>query len=147
MPKNLIQLIYASAATEPFTPAELRELLNLARAKNQRLDVTGMLLYHEGSFLQVLEGLPEAIGPLLKTITKDKRHHNVMLLLRHEIEARNFAEWKMGFTDIHPESLPGFLDYFKVHSSFLELGGDRKTIDRIVDGFRDGRWRQHIEAE
>jgi len=53
---KLIQLIYVSAATNRFNPAELRELLRLARLKNQQLDVTGMLLYHEGSFLQVLEG-------------------------------------------------------------------------------------------
>jgi hypothetical protein len=146
---KLIQVIYVSAARHLFNPAELRELLRLARIKNERLEVTGMLLYHEGSFLQVLEGPPSAVNPLLETIDRDQRHQNLMLLLRREIEARNFADWKMGFVEVVAEakSLPGFRDYFKSHSSFLDLRGDPKTIERIVDGFRDGQWRRYIEAK
>jgi hypothetical protein len=145
---KLIQLIYVSAAKNLFTPAELRELLRLARIKNQRLDVTGMLLYHQGSFLQVLEGPASAVNPLLETIDHDQRHHKLMLLLRREIEARNFADWKMGFVDVAAQSkaLPGFRDYFNSHSSFLDLQGEPKTIERVVDGFRGGQWRQYIEA-
>ena len=146
---KLIQLIYVSAALKLFAPAELRELLRLARIKNQRLDVTGMLLYHQGSFLQVLEGPASAVNPLLETIEADQRHHKLMLLLRREIEARNFADWKMGFVDVAAQSqaLPGFRDYFKSHSSFLDLLGEPKTVERVVDGFRDGQWRQYIAAE
>jgi hypothetical protein len=146
---NLIQLIYVSAALKPFTPAELRELLGQARAKNQRLDVTGMLLYHQGSFLQMLEGPAATVNALFETIGKDKRHDKVLMLFRREVEARNFGEWSMGFTDIAAQSssLPGFRDYFKTHSSFLDLQGDRETVGRIVDGFRDGQWRQFMEAK
>jgi len=146
---KLIQLIYASAATKLFTPAELRELLRLARIKNQRLDITGMLLYHQGSFLQVLEGPVSAVNLLLTTIEQDRRHDKVMLLLRREIEARNFADWKMGFVDVaaQSQSLPGFRDYFKSNSSFLDLLGDPKAVERVLEGFHDGRWRQYIEAE
>jgi hypothetical protein len=145
---KLIQLIYVSAAKNLFNPAELRELLRLARIKNERLGVTGMLLYHEGSFLQVLEGPLSAVEPLLETINHDQRHEKVMLLLRREIEERNFADWKMGFADVAAQSqpLPGFRDYFQSHSSFLDLLGDPKTIEGVVAGFRDGRWRQYIEA-
>jgi hypothetical protein len=146
---KLIQLIYASAAAKPFTPAELRELLRLARLKNERLDITGMLLYHEGSFLQVLEGPVSAVNPLLDTIELDRRHNKVMLLLRREIDARNFADWKMGFVDFAAQSLalPGFRDYFKSHSSFLDLRGEPKTVERVLEGFRDGQWRQYIDGE
>jgi len=146
---ELIQVIYVSAARNLFNSTQLRELLRLARIKNQRLDVTGMLVYHEGSFLQVLEGPPSAVNPLLETIDHDQRHQRLMLLLRREIEERNFADWKMGFVDVvaHSKSLPGFRDYFQSHSSFLDLLGDPKTIGRVVDGFRDGQWRQYIEAK
>ena len=146
---KLIQLIYVSAALKLFAPAELRELLRLARIKNQRLDVTGMLLYHQGSFLQVLEGPAAAVNPLLETIGADPRHDQLMLLLRREIEARNFADWKMGFVDVaaQAQALPGFRDYFKSHSSFMDLMGEPQTVERVVDGFRDGQWRQYIAAE
>ena len=146
---KLIQLIYASAAAKPFTAAELRELLRLARIKNERLNITGMLLYHRGSFLQVLEGPVSAVNPLLDTIEKDKRHNKVMLLVRREIEARNFADWKMGFVAVAAQSpaLPGFRDYFKSHSSFLDLRGEPQTVERVLDGFRDGQWRQYVDSE
>ena len=143
---ELIQLIYASAATKPFAPTELRELLRKARIKNEGLDVTGMLLYHEGSFLQLLEGPHPAVEEVFKIVEKDKRHNRVLLLLRRETEQRNFADWSMGFADVAPQarSLPGFRDYFKTHATFLDLQGDRKAVDRIVDGFRDGQWRQYL---
>ena len=146
---KLIQLIYVSSATKLFSPADLRELLRQARLKNERLDITGMLLYHQGSFLQVLEGPASAVNPLLDTIEKDQRHNKLVLLLRREIEARNFADWKMGFVDVAAQSqaLPGFHDYFKTHSSFLDLLGDPKTVERVLDGFRDGQWRQYIGSE
>jgi hypothetical protein len=38
----------------------------------EQLDVTGMLLYHQGSFLQVLEGPTSAVNPLLETIAVER---------------------------------------------------------------------------
>ena len=50
------QLVYVSAATHAFTKSELLELLNKARANNQRLGITGLLLFKDGDFIQLLEG-------------------------------------------------------------------------------------------
>ena len=50
------QVVYASAAVEAFSEVQLVQLLARARTNNERLGVTGLLLYDEGSFLQVLEG-------------------------------------------------------------------------------------------
>jgi hypothetical protein len=52
----MYQVFYSSAALVPFSDAELTDLLAVSRANNLRLGVTGMLLYHDGSFLQALEG-------------------------------------------------------------------------------------------
>ncbi|MCA9058063.1 MAG: BLUF domain-containing protein, partial [Planctomycetaceae bacterium] len=53
---DLVHLIYASAATVEFTHEDILALLKQAKAKNAPLGVTGMLLYEDGSFFQVLEG-------------------------------------------------------------------------------------------
>lgn len=45
-------LIYMSWATRPFTTAALASLLREPRVSG----VTGLLVYHEGRFVQVLEG-------------------------------------------------------------------------------------------
>ncbi|HPB31711.1 MAG TPA: BLUF domain-containing protein, partial [Candidatus Sumerlaeota bacterium] len=55
---NLIHLIYCSAAARPFSHKALTDLLGIARIHNARYGLTGMLLYSDGSFFQVLEGDP-----------------------------------------------------------------------------------------
>ena len=95
--------------------AELSELLTQAREKNGRLGVTGMLLYRLGAFLQLLEGEPETLQRLYKTIRADARHRNVVTLLDDPTEERNFADWSMGFRhfgDMHPDEIPeGFSQF------------------------------------
>lgn len=53
---RLIQLVYRSAATRSVGPKELDALLWATRRISARRGITGMLLYFEGSFFQVLEG-------------------------------------------------------------------------------------------
>ena len=53
---DLTQVMYASAALAVFSPRDLAELLAKARARNEACDISGLLVYFEGSFLQVLEG-------------------------------------------------------------------------------------------
>jgi len=69
--------IYASAATRHFETAELTALLQAARKHNDGAGLTGMLLYTEGSFFQVLEGVPDAVEALYARIELDKRHEQV----------------------------------------------------------------------
>lgn len=50
----MINLIYTSSAVELFREDELVELLKTSRDNNRRRGITGMLLYNDGNFLQVL---------------------------------------------------------------------------------------------
>jgi hypothetical protein len=56
--KTLISLTYASRSTECFHEHEIPDLLHQARVANAKQEITGMLLFISGSFLQVLEGQP-----------------------------------------------------------------------------------------
>jgi hypothetical protein len=146
---NLIQLIYVSSATKPFTSGELRALLKVARPRNERQGISGILLYKNGSFLQVIEGDSPAVDELFGKIKKDPRHEGVVLLSRREIKEHNFPAWSMGFLavdEIGSRALPGFNDFFHVGDSFLDLKGDTALVHRILDGFRDGKWHQHVET-
>lgn len=66
----MLQFIYASAASATFSPEDLRMLLAKARSRNTLYSVTGMLLYHNGSFLQVLEGPPTSVGIIFDSIQR-----------------------------------------------------------------------------
>jgi hypothetical protein len=111
---DLINLIYGSSAIHPMTDAELAEILTKAREKNKRLDITGMLLYRGGNFLQVLEGDKEVVVPLYEVIKLDHRHHLTQLYTVRQVTERHFGEWEMGFTHLDtldPAALPGYTPY------------------------------------
>lgn len=95
--QGLIHLIYYSTASHEMEADELLQLLNISRERNARLDLTGMLLYGGGVFLQVLEGLPAAVDSLYRKIEMDPRHHSLILVEQDRISERSFPDWSMGF--------------------------------------------------
>jgi hypothetical protein len=98
--KNLYELIYGSVQARPLRPMQLSDLLSLARARNQSLDVTGILLHQKDVFVQVLEGESPVIGALYDRISKDPRHKNVAVFRRGPIVSRQFPTWSMGFIEL-----------------------------------------------
>lgn len=109
------QLIYVSSATRLMSKDELVQLLTRARDFNQLYEVTGMLVYSDGTFIQVLEGNPEVIEDLYRHIERDPRHHRCIVLLRQIITERAFEGWSMGFRSTSPaevESIVGYVDFF-----------------------------------
>ena len=113
---DLITLIYTSTAVRPLSDQELLDLLERAREKNHRLNITGMLLYQKPTFLQVLEGSQEAVEDLFKSIVRDPRHYDVTLLLKRVIKEREYTEWNMKFTNLDTldlNKIPGYATYAK----------------------------------
>ncbi len=139
------QVIYSSAAVEAFSESELATLLLHARGNNERLGVTGLLLYHEGSFLQALEGDEEVLSALFSTITRDKRHHHIVKLLAREVDGSHFAGWQMGFVAMSAisKTLPGFSDYLRHRG---EPDATASAATRVLSAFREGRFRSYVEV-
>lgn len=143
----LIHCIYSSAATHHFSPAELEALLKKAREFNALHELTGMLLYAEGSFFQVLEGPEEVIAALYMNIEKDKRHEQVTKIIIEPIHKRSFAEWTMGFSNVSREELAkieGTNDFFSKARCFAELDAGRAK--KLLAAFRDGRWHKTVPS-
>ncbi len=137
----MFQIIYSSAATVDFPAADLRALLAVARQNNRSLDVTGMLVYQAGSFLQVLEGDRDTVLGLFEKIEKDPRHNDVRILLRAEIAAREFADWNMGFYDASGNPPAGLVDFFRTGQTVDDEGGRAR---RTLAQFREGAWRHRV---
>lgn len=100
---ELHEIAYTSRAVHLMSDTELDGLLEIARAKNARLGITGMLLYKDLSFLQVLEGDRSTISEVLDTIRQDMRHQNLRVLADRPLMGRNFSDWSMGFTRLDGE--------------------------------------------
>jgi Sensors of blue-light using FAD len=143
---HMLQVIYSSAATVPFSELELTLLLRGARANNTKLGVTGMLLFQDGSFLQVVEGDEPVVEALLQKIGRDERHSGVNTLLRREVEARHFGDWAMGFVSPKylTKALPGYSDYLRLRGGDPEKSAN--AAERVLAGFRDGRFRSYVAA-
>lgn len=90
-------LVYISASAYLMDDEELKELLLVSRKNNTERGVTGLLLYHDGNFIQVLEGEKEIVKELYDKIAIDNRHGYLFKLLQGPLEKRNFPEWSMGF--------------------------------------------------
>jgi hypothetical protein len=99
------ELIYRSRATAPFDRAEIGRILATARRVNAEHAVTGLLLYSDQSFLQVLEGDEADVRATFARIEDDPRHTDLAVLVDAPIERRAHPEWTMGFH--HLDGEPG----------------------------------------
>jgi methanogenic corrinoid protein MtbC1 len=88
-------LTYKSAATATPRVGDIDLLARKARARNRSLDVTGMLLFEEGCFLQTLEGPPQAVAAVWASIQRDPRHDHIEVLSEHMAAARLFSGWDL----------------------------------------------------
>ena len=138
---KLIDIIYASAATVDFNKDDIRRLLERSRTHNKAHNISGMLLYYNRSFFQIIEGPEDEIEKLYKRIEKDNRH-NLVKLITEEIPQRDFKDWTMGFADITYSELgtiPGLNDFFKEGKCYCDLQKGRAKD--LLHAFRSGKWR------
>jgi len=96
----LVQLIYLSQRSKGLSQNDIEDIIKVSQENNKAKDFTGVLLYSETKFLQVLEGERIGIMKLYDTIQKDKRHKEVFLLALISIEKRVFPSWEMAGKDI-----------------------------------------------
>ena len=141
----LIQVIYCSAASHFVSRADLADILEISRRNNLEKGITGMLLYSEGSFFQVLEGEDECIDALLSKLEQDPRHQRVTIIIREPIAERSFCDWAMGYADISPiETLEisETSELAQVSKPLAEIPEGRAR--KLLEAFQKGRWRRRV---
>ena len=129
----IFSTVYVSAAAEPWAQDELRALLAGCRANNAAAGVTGLLLYRDGVFMQVLEGEEETVRSLYRRIARDPRHHDVANIWVAHAPQRRFPDWSMGFRNLedHEVDLEGYRDLLVKP---LDLGrlGRRDAVAQLL---------------
>lgn len=93
-------IVYLSLETRRMARADILDILRVSRVNNTVREVTGMLMYYDGVFLQVLEGDAERIEALMTVLRHDRRHRDMRVLLDEPIAQRHFAEWSMALVDL-----------------------------------------------
>jgi len=92
---SLHQLIYLSRSVRPMTEADLDAIVRVSAINNPREELTGILIYVGGNFLQLLEGPSKNVSRRYETISKDDRHRDCRILHFAPTNFRMFPEWSM----------------------------------------------------
>lgn len=139
---ELSNLVYVSSAIREMSDDDLLEILNTAREFNKAQNISGLLLYREGFFIQVLEGDYANVQALFEQISKDSRHYNVIKLYHEAIEQRKFGQWEMGFMSPDAmklkelEGFSGFMDSEQISISREAAKKIEDYIEFVLENFR-----------
>lgn len=117
----LHHLIYLSRATAPFSDAQLHDLLTQTRLHNAAHGITGVLLYGNDQFVQVMEGEAAAVRTLYERIQHDPRHSGVTTFADKDITERAFPDWSMAFNALTPQQFLESIGYQSPDQLHLEL--------------------------
>ncbi len=92
---HLIAYTSERIPTEEPVQEQLDTLVAHAQRNNQQHNVTGALFYHNGNFMQVLEGEETDVKEIYQKIQKDSRHKNIITLIDTPVQKRGFSDWSM----------------------------------------------------
>jgi Sensors of blue-light using FAD len=136
---TMSRLIYFSE-TRGLGAADVAGILSVARTKNERNELTGVLLFDWKFFLQCLEGVREEVTATFCRIAADPRHGNVTLVSMEDIDVRDFPDWTMGYvlstspqvTSVLREFLPteDFDPQFLSSASAIALMKHMRSMER-----------------
>jgi hypothetical protein len=130
---DLRRLVYVSAAKMLFSDDDLTALLADARRRNQARNVTGMLIYHGGNFMQAVEGAPDAIDALMSSIRRDPRHFKVITIVDMKDSKRDFADWAMAFRNVKAmDANAGAVAELALNSSAIRQRFDDQTLAKQI---------------
>jgi hypothetical protein len=126
----MLQIAYFSTATDRQDPELINGILSVARARNARDDISGLLVAGGNRYMQVIEGPRRPMLDLWNSIRADSRHCAVTELVNRRVLKRCFQGWSMAF---RREPKLGDLDTFP------------QTLRYLVQNVDDSRLRGQIE--
>ena len=116
----MYHLVYTSHAVQPLPEAELLKLLQQSRDRNKEFNISGILLYVQGKFIQALEGKEAFVEKIYASILKDTRHTRVTLVLEGNSPTRIFKGWSMGFKKLSDEDFANISGFTDIDAFFNE---------------------------
>jgi hypothetical protein len=135
---NLIQLLYVSSGVGRVSEQDIKKILNSARRNNTESGVTGMLLFCDDNFLQLLEGSPAAVEATFSRIKRNPLHTDIHVLLRDTVDARSFENWSMGFDRVSGQEIAPSEAAFEISRKAIKghmTSADSWEVRRMMENF------------
>lgn len=90
----ILRIAYVSRAAPGVVERDAFDIIRVAHNRNREHDLSGGLVFIDGYFAQVLEGLPWRVQERFERIARDARHVDVDLRLQARVRERLFeGEW------------------------------------------------------
>jgi hypothetical protein len=135
---SVYHVLYRSQATSFPSEAQLQDLLACSRTYNAQHAITGLLLYSDGQFMQLIEGPEQAIHTLFDRIRQDPRHEQVVTLSEGPQAQRWFTDWHMAFGYLEPVALTQMRGVIEAGRAPL-LPFDDPHVQTLLEAF--GLWQ------
>lgn len=95
----IFQLVYISQALDSLCYSDMHRILDSSRRFNSVNGITGVLIYKDGFFVQLLEGEESKVLDVVCRVVRDRRNHHLQVVHETLVQRRYFAEWSMAFKD------------------------------------------------
>lgn len=127
-------IVYASLSLIPpaYADQEVADIVNIAQARNQQNQVTGALVYSEHRrFAQALEGEEQAVRSIMRSISRDRRHHGLVTLYDGPLGERMFRDWSLAYRGDAPS-----IDYLIRDAQFEANAVTDKALRELLETMR-----------
>ncbi len=109
-------------------PVDLSGIFRMARKKNSENNITGIMSYQSGYYIQVIEGDEQAVDQLYSNIKADPRHTQVALLFQAPIDRRSFPNWDMKLSQLISKNKE-FLDFiYRYADQIAEMNSHQRQL-------------------
>lgn len=128
---------YVSTVNPALSEHEIQQALNFSKNWNNDHDITGILLYSQGNFFQVLEGEEQLLKDLFKRIKADERHHNIITIFQKEVPDEKFNNYEASFISLDDRYRVKDLDTYFSQISLLNPS-IQSSVKYILNKFAEG---------
>lgn len=139
MPSGALnRLVYMSTAVGVLRAEELDRIYFRAQSANAQAGITGLMLFYEGVFLQMLEGPAAGVSSLMERVRRDRRHSNLIVLEAGPADERLFPDAPMRFIsarNLSPGEKQAFSDLRRAVSARPVMPGAPALADSGLDAF------------
>ena len=131
----LSQLVYVSTRKPMCTQEEIDKILDSCKRNNPGLNITGVLLYSDTKFIQLVEGDAKVIMGLYDKIKLDNRHSNPMMISYGPIKEKTFPSWHMGTKNLKGDQLDFKTDITVDDKTLFQniLNGKEEKGERVLN--------------
>lgn len=117
----MFRLIYSSTLAVPMTKTLIDDIVSVSVRNNEQIGITGVLLFAQDHFMQVLEGSKAEVETTIQKIVNDHRHTGVRILFKGVARERAFPDWHMKSAEPTTQQIAGVREMGSAQAIFDPL--------------------------